>query len=401
MTTSAPELRFRYRGAHPDGRLERGKLVAASRKDAQRILIERGVQPFEVVQLEPSSWRRATIPVADLAVTLRILADMLDAGLPLARALHMLATVAPPHMANALPTVLAAVREGKGFVAALAQAEVRVPPEIAGIIRAGERGSGLARAVRDAAVLCDDSATTRAALRGALAYPMLLAVAGIASLGLLVGIVLPRFAAILGDLGQTLPLTTRIVLRVGDVGRATAIPATVIAIVGFVAWRQWTATTIGRRRWHAALLRIPVLGDLRLGAAGARLCASIAALLSSGVPLAAAIRSAAASTGDDEISHRILLARTDVEQGSRFSDALAKHGATTVFVQRLVRAGEESGRLASMLSHAAQLERDRVLRRLRAGVRLLEPAMIVGFGGVVALVAAALLQALYSIRPGS
>jgi len=54
-----------------------------------------------------------------------------------------------------------------------------------------------------------------------------------------------------------------------------------------------------------------------------------------------------------------------------------------------------------MLSHAAQLERDRVLRRLRGAVRLLEPAMIVGFGGVVALVAAALLQALYSIRPGT
>jgi general secretion pathway protein F len=401
MTTSATEFRFRYRGVYRDGRLERGKLVAESRRDAQRILFERGVQAFEVVQEEPSSWRRSAIPIVDLVVTLRILADMLDAGLPLARALQLLATVAPPRVAAALPAVLAAVREGKGFVAALTQAEVRIPPEIAGIIRAGERGSGLAHAVRDAAVLCDDSATTRAALRGALAYPALLAVAGIASLGLLIGVVLPRFAAILGDLGQSLPLTTRVVLRAGDIGRAGAMPTLVIAIVALIAWSQWTASSRGRRQWHAMLLRVPVLGDLRLGASSARLCASIAALLSSGVPLAAAIRSAAASAGDDEVSHRILLARTDVEQGSRFSDALAKHGATTVFVQRLVRAGEESGRLASMLSHAAQLERDRVLRRLRAGVRLLEPVMIVGFGGVVALVAAALLQALYSIRPGS
>jgi len=401
MSTSNPELRFRYQGAHLDGRVERGKLVATSRKDAQRILLDRGMQPFEVVQEETSTWRRSTIPVADLAVTLRILADMLDAGLPLARALHLLATVAPPNMARALPAVLAAVREGKGFVAALAQAEVRVPPEIAGIIRAGERGSGLAQAVREAAHLSEDSASTRAALRAALAYPTLLAVAGVASLGLLVGIVLPRFAAILADLGQTLPTTTRIVLRAGNVARAGTLPAILLVSFALLLWQRWTATPVGRRLWHATLLRVPMVGDLRLGAAGARLCASVAALLASGVPLAAALRSAAASTGDDEISARVLLARTDVEQGSRFSDSLAKYGATSVLVQRLVRAGEESGRLASMLSHAAQLERDRVLRRLRAGVRLLEPAMIVGFGGVVALVAAALLQALYSVRPGS
>jgi general secretion pathway protein F len=90
-----------------------------------------------------------------------------------------------------------------------------------------------------------------------------------------------------------------------------------------------------------------------------------------------------------------------VEQGSRVSDALARHAVTTEFVQRLVRAGEESGQLASMLSHAGHFERDRVLRRVRSAVRLLEPAMIVAFGGIVALVAAALLQALYSVRPGA
>jgi general secretion pathway protein F len=54
-----------------------------------------------------------------------------------------------------------------------------------------------------------------------------------------------------------------------------------------------------------------------------------------------------------------------------------------------------------MLAHAGRLERDAVLRRVRGAVRLIEPAMIVGFGGVVALVAAALLQALYSVRPGT
>jgi general secretion pathway protein F len=392
---------FRFRGAHADGRIERGRIAATSRKDAQRILFERGMHAFEVVQEQPSAWRRANIPVADLALTLRVIADMLDAGLPLARALQLLGTIVPPRVAGVLPPVLTAVREGKSFAAALAQADMRLPAEVTGIIRAGERGSGLASAIREAATLCEDSATTRAALRSALAYPTLLAVAGIASLGLLVGVVLPRFAAILGDLGQTLPATTRLVLGVGEIARSAAFPMLVATIVVLAAWQSWASTTEGRRQWQALLLRVPLVGDLRLGAASARLCSSLAALLTSGVPFAAALRTAATSAGDEEVAARLLLARTDVEQGTRFSDALARRAATTVFVQRLVRAGEESGRLASMLSHAGQLERDRVLRRLRAAVRLLEPAMIVGFGGIVALVAAALLQALYSVRPGT
>jgi general secretion pathway protein F len=395
------ERSFRYRGAYVDGRLERGRLAAPNRGAALRALADRGIHPIEVAAEESAGSSRLTLPVADLALTLRVLADMLDAGIPLTRALQLLETVVPPRVAAVLPSVLGAVREGYGFGAALARADVHVPPEIAGIIAAGERGSGLAAAIREAALLCEDSATTRAALRSALAYPALLAVAGVASLGLLVGVVLPRFAAILADLGQSLPATTRLVLWAGEVARVVALPALGATIVGAVLWRVWTASAAGRRRWQAFLLRLPIVGDLRLGAAGARLCSSLAALLTSGVPLVAALRSAAATTGDGEIAARLLLARADVEHGGRFSDALARHGAGSVFVQRLVRAGEESGRMAPMLAHASRLERDRVLRRVRGAVRLLEPAMIVGFGGVVALVAAALLQALYSVRPST
>ena len=67
MSAPMPELSFRYRGAHADGRLERGRVVAASRKDAQRILLDRGMHPFDVVQEKTSTWRGSSIPVADLA----------------------------------------------------------------------------------------------------------------------------------------------------------------------------------------------------------------------------------------------------------------------------------------------------------------------------------------------
>lgn len=117
--------------------------------------------------------------------------------------------------------------------------------------------------------------------------------------------------------------------------------------------------------------------------------------------MGAALRGAAPASGDDEVARRLEGARLDVEHGGRLSDALSRHRATTAIVFRMVRAGEESGRLPAMLAQAARMERARVLLRVQSAVRMIEPAIILGFGGVVALVAASLLQALYSIRPGT
>ena len=95
----------------------------------------------------------------------------------------------------------------------------------------------------------------------------------------------------------------------------------------------------------------------------------------------------------------LLAAREHVVHGERVSRALHVMGAMTETTVRLVRAGEESGRLAQMLGHAATIEQERAEQRVRGVVRLLEPALILMFGGIVAFVAAALLQAVYSVRP--
>jgi type II secretory pathway component PulF len=95
------------------------------------------------------------------------------------------------------------------------------------------------------------------------------------------------------------------------------------------------------------------------------------------------------------------VARESVVVGQGIARALHAAQAMTSTAIRLVQAGEETGRLASMLAHAAVLERDLADRKLHAAVRLLEPGLILVFGGMVAIVASALLQAIYSVRPAS
>lgn len=398
------EATFRYRAAQPDGAVQTGTIVADGPGAAAEQLLARGLFAVEVVPLGAVSFSpRASrgLSANDLAVGLHSLATLLEAGLPVGRALGVFATLAPAGWRPLMPEIVNAVREGRGLADALAQGAHGLPPLVLGILRAGEAGSGIAVAVRRAADQVEQQAAMQAALRGALTYPAIVALTGVAAVALMVGVILPRFAALLGDLGQTLPPTTRAVLAIAAWARILALPVAATAVVGWVTWRQWVSNHVGRSQWEALLLATPVVGHIRLAAATSRVCNAMAALLDAGVPIAAALRHAEPAAANAAIGDRLVSARDAVLRGSRIADALNAHGALTPTAIRLVQTGEETGRLAAMLVHAARLEADMVARRVQGAVRLVEPALVLTLGGMIAFVAAALLQAVYSVRPGA
>jgi general secretion pathway protein F len=391
---------YRYSAVLPDGSRTSGSVFAESRDQALVSLQDRGWYPVKVGAATRLAQGKRTIPLGDLALGLRVLATLLDAGLSVKKTLAAFDDLAPESWEAGLAPMRDAVRDGKTLADALASSPLKVPPVVIGIVHAGEAGSGIAPAVLRAAEIIERSTATRAAIRGALAYPALLAIAGSLSMALLVGVVLPRFAAILTGLNQTLPRTTRIVLEAAAVMRIAAIPALICAAALLVAWMFWTKTAHGRAEWHAFLFALPFVGDLRRSAATSRAAAALASLLESGVPLASALPYAALASGDAAEEAMLSAARELIVHGERPSIAFKRTGSLTSTAVRLVRAGEESGRLARMLDHAALLEATRTEETIRAAVRLIEPALILAFGGAVALVAAALLQAIYSVRPG-
>jgi type II secretory pathway component PulF len=395
---TAPQ--FGYRAVRRDGSVEHGVLQSGTRDAAMQALAERGLFPLEVALREPRLLQRRRMPTGELALGLRLLGDLLESGLPITRALATLAELAPNGWREALPSVREAVRQGKSLATALAAAPIDIPPLILGVIQAGEAGSGLASAVRRAAAITEEAAATQSAIRGALAYPLVLAAAGSTSVALLVGVVLPRFAAILADLGQGLPASTRLVLQTAEIAQLAFLPAVGALAIGCVVWSRWTATDVGRRQWHELLLAVPGVGGVRYAAGTARGCAALAALLDSGVPVASALQYAAPATGDAALAARMLTARDAIVNGQGVAAAFAAHRAATTVVLRLARAGEESGRLSSMIAHAGRLEHERATRMVKNAVRLLEPLLVVTLGGIIALVAAAMLQAIYGVRPG-
>ena len=343
---------------------------------------------------------RATLDSESLAIGLRILADLLEAGLPLSRALVAFEELAPAGWSAGVPRLRASVREGTSLARSLEEMSLGLPPVVVGLVRAGEAGGGIAPAIRRAADHAEADATNRATIRAALAYPVVVGVAGFGSVGVMVGLVLPRFAGILDGLGQSMPPMTRAVLDVSAGLRAGAFPAAIALVMATSALMRWRASPSGRLATDAWMLRLPLIGTVRRSAATARLCAALSALLESGVPLRAALRQAAPALGDAAIASRLEKARERIVAGERPSRALHDVGAMTPTACRLIASGEETGHMGRMLAFAARIEQGRADRIMRTAIRLIEPALILAFAAIVGVVAAAMLQAVYAVRPG-
>lgn len=390
---------YAYRAASATGDIDGGMVDAESLRQAREILASRGLYVLSLESRGHQFARRDPLSVADLALGLRILADLLESGLSVSRALQTFDDLAPRGWRPALPHIRQSVREGQSLAAALSSAPVVIPGLVIGIAQAGEAGGGVGPAIRRAAELMESSAEMRASIRSALAYPVVVAGAGVLAVGILITVVLPRFAKILADLGQELPASTRAVLDGAAAVHAGMVPSMIVVGITFAVWRGWTQTESGRRSWHRLLLAVPLLGTVRSGTAAARMAHSLSALLESGVSIGSALVFAARATADAELEARLTLARAGVTAGEALSRALEVNRATTPTVVRLIRAGEESGRLPAMLDHAARIEQQRADRVVKTGVRMLEPMLLLTFASVVALIAAALLQAIYSVRP--
>jgi general secretion pathway protein F len=267
------------------------------------------------------------------------------------------------------------------------------------MVRAGEQGSQLAPALEQVATHLEQEADLLAHVRQALMYPLLLGLAGVASVGVITLVVIPRFAAILNDVGQQLPTSTRLLLAASSFAMRFWIPLLASAAGGIWACAEWLRRPAGLRRCQEILLQTPIIGAVRRSLATARVTRALGGMLRAGMPLLPALDAAREAAGDLAIADRLARSRERVAQGSSLTAALEREAPLMPNALQLLAVGESSGRMAEMALAAGNLAAQDAERGLRALVTVLEPALIVGFGGLVAFTAAALLQAVYSLRP--
>lgn len=396
-------MQYSYHVADPAGRRARRVEPAESPDALARALESRGYLVLDIAPArEPAV--APTLAFASRQHVLeftRALAALLPAGLPLARALGAAENLTSGALRQTVAAVRARVERGESLATALGEQQRFFPPIYVGLVRAGERSGDLAGAFGRLASQLEREAALRARLLSAMLYPTLLALVGGVAVVVLLLFVLPRFVEMLGDTGSALPRSTALLLGVSALAREYWVLGT-LGLVGLTAALvAYGRTDDGRRTLAGALLRVPLVGNLRRSALAARFARLTGILLGGGAPVLTALASAEDSIGDPVAKEETARIHARVREGVALNAAVAEGTLYPPLLAQLVAVGEESSRLEEFLLKSAEIFEDRTERALQRLVTLAEPAMIVVFGTMVGFVALSLMQAMYGIGAGT
>ncbi|MCA2985024.1 type II secretion system F family protein [Gemmatimonas sp.] len=393
---------FSFEAVDASGARTRGTESAVNADALARTLEGRGLYLLDATEgavERPSLF--ATRQRRDVLEFTRAMAALLPAGLPLARALDSATDLTSDTTRRSLAECRAAVIRGESLAEALAAFPTLFSPLYVGVVRAGERRGEVAVAFAQLAAQLERNEQLRGRLVSALLYPALLAVAGAFAIGVLLVVVLPQFTTLLADAGAALPRSTQLLVAVSALA-VRGWPVLVTLGVGGVVTLLWLQRSeAGRGTLARLLLRLPAVGTLRRQVLAARFARLLSGLLGGGAPLYAALGDVIESLDDPVAREEAAAVRARIREGLSLRAALEAGSLFPPVLSQLVGVGEESSRLREFLLKAADLLDERAERAAQRTAALIEPAMIVLFGGVVALIAFSLLQAIYSINAGT
>ncbi|MEX2282343.1 MAG: type II secretion system F family protein [Gemmatimonadota bacterium] len=393
---------FAYQAVDHKGNRRGGLLEAPSARAASSALESSGLfiveisQPSQGVGATPrgGSERRAV-----LALT-RALAALLAAGVPLARALSAARLSVPPRVAEIVDLIRREVERGSSLAAALSAQPQLFSPLYVGVVRAAEKSGELASGFNELAVTLERQQQLRDKLVSLSIYPILLATVGSAAVVLLIAVVMPRFVSLLEGTGASLPASTAFLLSLASVFRRYGVILPGLGVATVIAAGMLLRTERGAILKSRLLVQLPLVGALRRETLAGRFARLSGVLIHNGAPVLNALADAGASLADPLATREVERIRTQVREGSTLHGAIAAGTLFPPLLPQLVAVGEESGRLSIFLQRAAEMFERNTERSLERLVALLEPAMIVAFGGIVAFVALALLQAIYGLNAG-
>jgi type II secretory pathway component PulF len=335
----------------------------------------------------------------DLTVMTRQLASLVGGGLTLMQSIDALIEhTENERLAAALLQVREELRGGGTFAEALTKHPHLFSPLYVSIVRAGEVSGELPRVLNWLADYMEREQTRRTQIRSALAYPILLSIVMVVALSFLLIFLVPRYAALFAEMGQSLPLPTQILLAVSGflVRWWWAIGLGIVAIV--YAYRLVRRTPRGRWVTDAWKLRLPVFGRLHLKSAVGRMARALSVLLLGGVSVLEALAVVRDVVGNEVLAQALDEVRQRVREGERLADHLRRSGVFPPLLTRLAAVGEETGSLPQALTTVADTLDLEVDSSLKALVALLEPALILSLGIVVGFVVISLLMAVFQLN---
>jgi type II secretory pathway component PulF len=394
---------FRYIAkAGPEGRVE-GIMEAESASGVSRALLAKGLFPVQVSEVAGGGglfgrvgvlkglWQRferRTLSSQSLALLTRRLGDLLDAGLPMQKALQQLHLQTTERvLRKVLESVAFRVKSGESLSRALSGYGNIFPRSLIGAVEAGETGGGLIPILLSLADLYEKEDELRQAVRGAMLYPALVTLVSAATLAVMFLYLLPKLSVLYADLGQELPGPTRFLIELSAFLQAHGIWL-LLGLLAVVAGFSWFHSRSPRLQRAVALglLRVPFIGRIILNREIVRFAHTLASLVGGGVPLMRGLWFAARSSGNAAIVEDLKGFGQRVGEGANLSAVLAESRIGENVLVMMVQVGEEMGQLPESLGKATRVYERELRDKIKVVTTVLEPMLIVTLGLIVGFI---------------
>lgn len=393
--------RYSYTARNSQGEAVTGLISSDSEDGAARRLQAMGLAPLSInsadgagrsLGMNMNIGRAKRVRAKHLAVLARQFATMLNAGLPLVRALAALENQADhPELRRVLPLVRGDVEAGAQFSVALARYPDTFPPLMVGMVAAGEVSGTLGFALEQVADNYEKEARLRSKVLAAMLYPVIVLGMALVLVAAMLLFVVPRFSEIFANLGGELPLPTRILVALSSVA-VYLIPAVIIFFFFFSFWWRKHRNDRGVRDIVDPLkLRIPIFGKFFQKIALARFARTYSTLLSSGVPMLQAIDIVSATAGSVVVSDALVEVRASVRSGRPVAGTLQEHPVFPPLIVQMISTGEETGSMPAMLDKVAEFYEQEVDTASESLTSIMEPILII----FLALIVGSMIVSLY------
>jgi type IV pilus assembly protein PilC len=335
----------------------------------------------------------------DIVIFTRQFATMIDAGLPLVQALDILSNQTDNRrFARVIGDVKARVEGGASFSDAL-RGHPRVFDELfVNLVGAGEVAGILDTIMNRLSTYIEKSMKLRSRIKGAMVYPIAVALVAVTVIVVLLGKVIPVFESMFKDMGAgSLPSLTQFVISAsrGFVNNIWIIlTMSTAAVVGSIAALR---TRRGKRFFHAMILKMPIIGPVLRKSAVARFTRTFGTLLSSGVPILDAMDIVARTAGNIIIEEAILEVKQKVSEGKDVATPLMQTRVFPPMVVQMIGVGEQTGQMDQMLQKIADFYEEEVDVAVAAMTSLMEPLMIVVLGGIVGVILIAMYMPIFQL----
>jgi type IV pilus assembly protein PilC len=368
------------------GREVRNSMDAASEQAAIASLLNRNLLVLSIQEKVGKKGKTAggSVPLGDLVVFTRQLATMLDAGLAMVQSLQALAEqTSNKVMRDVIKDVCVRVEGGDSFSQALFKHPKVFNRLYVCMVDAGEKGGLLAEILSRLATFLENTARLRKKVKSAMMYPTVVTFVAITITIFLLVKVVPVFGEIFSGFGAKLPAPTQFLIDLSNWLKKNLIfilPAAGLVVYGWIAYVK---TKQGREFWDRTRIKLPIFGHIAHKICLARFTRTLASLVRSGVPILEVLSIVANTCGNVVMEKAIRVAMTDIEKGDGISNALGKHPVFPTMIIRMMTAGEQTGKIDSMLERIADFLDEEIETTLSGLTSLIEPLLIVFLGVVV------------------